>query len=124
MAMPEMPVCALWEALIRQPEFVAATLMIPSPRIDRVRASKVPTLEEYVLPTANAEPDWFVCAAVVTPLIVTVPPEALVDCDSVIPFVPANTSLEPVIPVSPLVLPTFDTPPEKPPPAPAEIVIV
>ena len=32
-----MPVCALWEALIRHPEFVAATEMIPSPRMLMVR---------------------------------------------------------------------------------------
>ena len=95
---------------MRQPLFVAATEMIPSPRMLSVRTSKVPLLEEYVFPTAYAPPESFVCAAVVGPEIVIVPPAAAVACERVMLFDPTNTRRVPVIPVSPAVFPPVETP--------------
>ena len=74
---------------------------------------------EVFPPNVRLKRSW-VCTdcEVDAPEMVIVPPFASVDCERVMLCPPANTTLVPVTPVLPAVLPIFEIPPLKPAPAP------
>ena len=125
--MPEMPVCAFGAEIVRVPDAPfrdcdKVMLLPPANSIRTCAPEAIPVVPD-VFPRFDMPIDWL-SADWVNALMVTVPPDTFVDCESVMLLPPASTSRVPVIPVSPDVLPMFDMPAEKPPPAPALMVIV